>query len=82
MEQPAINDVIILGVVLEEVRHRNNAIYTRLRALIADPDRRFFVFSNEHHKYAVAIGTHPNPLQPSHPLPPPTHPTHTTEKHT
>lgn len=50
LQHAAINDVIVLGVVLEEVKHRNNAVYTRLRALVADPDRRFFVFSNEHHK--------------------------------
>lgn len=55
LQHAAINDVIVLGVVLEEVKHRNNAVYARLRALVADPDRRFFVFSNEHHKCVCAF---------------------------
>ena len=50
LEHGAVNDVIIMGVVLEEVRHRNSSIYQRLRALTASPTKRFFVFGNEHHR--------------------------------
>ncbi|KAL7747161.1 exosome catalytic subunit dis3 [Sorochytrium milnesiophthora] len=50
VEHPAMRDVIILQTVLEEVKHRNINVYNRLRAVIANPDRRFYVFSNEHHR--------------------------------
>ncbi|CAI7783331.1 unnamed protein product, partial [Closterium sp. NIES-54] len=43
-------------VVLEEVKSRKVAVYGRLRALVAEESRRFFVFSNEHHKALVAEG--------------------------
>lgn len=45
-----MNDVIVLGVVLEEVKHKNQSVYQRLRTLCASEERRFYVFSNEHHK--------------------------------
>ncbi|KAJ3351591.1 exosome catalytic subunit dis3 [Allomyces javanicus] len=50
MEHPGTKDVVIAQTVLDEVRHRNLQIYNRLRTVIANPDRRFYVFSNEHHK--------------------------------
>jgi exosome complex exonuclease DIS3/RRP44 len=49
IEHKAINDVIILQTVLEELKHLNSSIHARLRALISDANRRFYVFSNEHH---------------------------------
>lgn len=52
LEHEAINDVIIMGVVLDEARHRNNSVYQRLRALTLSTSKRFFVFSNEHHRWA------------------------------
>lgn len=51
LEHAAITDVIILGTVLEEVRHRNASAYQRLRALIDSPTKRFFVFVNDHHRW-------------------------------
>ncbi|CAI5971320.1 unnamed protein product [Closterium sp. NIES-65] len=50
LENAAISNVVVLSVVLEEVKSRNVAVYGRLRALVAEESRRFFVFSNEHHK--------------------------------
>ena len=50
LEHKAVNDVIILSVVLEEVRHKNQSVYQRLRALCASESRRFYVFANEHHR--------------------------------
>ena len=50
LEHSAVNDVIIMTVVLEEVRHRNKSVHQRLRALTASSHRRFFVFNNEHHR--------------------------------
>ncbi|KAL6507632.1 Exosome complex exonuclease RRP44 A [Orobanche gracilis] len=53
LENPAIDDVVVLSVVLEEVKNKNLAVYNRLRALCSNPLRRFFVFSNENHKLPV-----------------------------
>lgn len=50
LENAAISDVIVPEVVLSEVQARNKAVHGRLRLLVADKTRRFFVFSNEHHK--------------------------------
>ncbi|KAK9825185.1 hypothetical protein WJX81_004330 [Elliptochloris bilobata] len=63
LEHAAVEDVIIMGVVLEEVRHRNTSVYQRLRALTASPSRRFYVFSNEHHRetyITTNVGEGPN----------------------
>ncbi|KAJ3154528.1 exosome catalytic subunit dis3 [Geranomyces michiganensis] len=50
LEHAAFTDVIILQTVLQELKHRSTAVYTRARALISDPKRRFIVFCNEHHR--------------------------------
>lgn len=50
LENPAIDDVVVLSIVLQEVRNRNVAVYNRIRALCSNSARKFFVFSNEHHK--------------------------------
>ncbi|KAL3845034.1 hypothetical protein ACJIZ3_002437 [Penstemon smallii] len=50
LENPAIDDVVVLSIVLEEVKNKNLAVYNRLRALCSNSNRRFFVFSNEYHK--------------------------------
>ncbi|KAF9971912.1 exosome catalytic subunit dis3 [Actinomortierella ambigua] len=49
MEKPQISNVIVLQTVLEEVRNLSVPIYRRMRDIIADKDRKFYVFSNEHH---------------------------------
>ena len=51
MEHNAIYNVVVLQTTLEELRNRSLAVYNRIRALIADPEKRFYVFSNEHHLY-------------------------------
>eukprot|EP00249_Psilotum_nudum_P021681 c28202_g1_i1 orf=199-3033(+) len=63
LENTAINDVVILSVVLDEVKNRNMSVYNRLRALCSNPMRRFFVFANEHHRETyikAATGESPN----------------------
>ena len=50
LEDPVIENVIILQIVLQEVKHQNPGIYKRLRDIIASKSRKFYVFSNEHHK--------------------------------
>ncbi|XP_073149345.1 exosome complex exonuclease RRP44 homolog A [Henckelia pumila] len=63
LENPAIDDVVILSIVLEEVKNKNLAVYNRLRALCSNSQRRFFVFSNEYHKdtfVKIETGETPN----------------------
>lgn len=60
MEHAAITDVVVLETVLEEVKHLSMAAYTRLRALINNPARRFFVLLNEHHQYDAAVDALPS----------------------
>ena len=50
LEDPVVENVIILQIVLQEVKHRNPGIYKRLRDLIATKSRKYYVFPNEHHK--------------------------------
>ncbi|KAG7968820.1 hypothetical protein I3843_07G001100 [Carya illinoinensis] len=50
LENSAIDDVVMLSIVLEEVKNKNMSVYNRVRALCSNSMRRFFVFANEHHK--------------------------------
>lgn len=50
LESEGINNVIILHTVLNEVKHRSSPVYKRLKDIIADKNRHFFVFVNEHMK--------------------------------
>ena len=63
LEHAAVDDVIVMGVVLEEVRHRNASAYQRLRALVDSPARRFFVFVNEHHRCAAPVSGAAHPMR-------------------
>ncbi|KAI8840365.1 hypothetical protein BJ741DRAFT_641874 [Chytriomyces cf. hyalinus JEL632] len=47
LEHKAFSDVVVLQTALDEVRHRSTQMYARLRAITADVDKRFYVFSNE-----------------------------------
>ncbi|XP_075091256.1 exosome complex exonuclease RRP44 homolog A-like isoform X2 [Nicotiana tabacum] len=63
LENPAIDNVVVLSVVLAEVKNKDIAVYNRLRALCSNSLRNFFVFSNEYHKdtYVEAMaGESPN----------------------
>ncbi|KAK3819830.1 MAG: hypothetical protein J3Q66DRAFT_311579 [Benniella sp.] len=50
MEKPQITNVIVLQTVLEEVRHLSLPIHKRVRDMINNKEKRFYVFSNEHHR--------------------------------
>lgn len=63
LENPAIDEVVVLSVVLDEVKNKNLSVYNRLRALCGNSQRKFFVFSNEHHKETYVkgmVGESPN----------------------
>ncbi|EZA55948.1 hypothetical protein DMN91_010758 [Ooceraea biroi] len=50
LEEDVITNVIILQTVLQEIRHRSSTVYKKLKNIIGDQKRRFFVFINEHHQ--------------------------------
>jgi exosome complex exonuclease DIS3/RRP44 len=50
LEDPAISNVILAQVVLQEVKHHNLGVYKRIRDVMSNPSKKFYVFSNEHHK--------------------------------
>ncbi|KAK6620525.1 hypothetical protein RUM43_010817 [Polyplax serrata] len=50
LEEEGISNVIILQTVLKEVKHRSSAVFKRLKDIIANPRKKFYVFVNEHHK--------------------------------
>lgn len=63
LENPAIEDVVVLEIVRDEVKNKNLSVYNRLRALCDNSLRRFFVFVNEHHKdtfIKAMVGESPN----------------------
>ena len=64
LAHPAVNDLIIPGTALEEVRHRDAAAAARLRGVAALPGKRAVVFANEHARATwvgeAAAGETPN----------------------
>ncbi len=59
LEDPAITNVILLQVVLQEVKHQNLGVYKRVRDVIGNRDKKFYVFGNEHHRetYIERVGS-------------------------
>ena len=47
LENPTLKNVIIPKTVMEEVHHQSLQISDRIKAVVADPARHFFVFQNE-----------------------------------
>ena len=47
-EHPCIQNVVVLQTVLKEIRHRSSPVYKRLNEIIKNPDKKFYVFTNEH----------------------------------
>jgi len=50
LESEGLNNVIVLTTVLDEIRHRSSPIFKRLKDIVANPKRHFYVFVNEHRK--------------------------------
>lgn len=55
MEEDVLTNVIILQTVLEEVKHRSSSVYKKLKDIITNTHRKFYIFVNEHHKYVENI---------------------------
>ncbi|XP_053563904.1 exosome complex exonuclease RRP44 [Bombina bombina] len=50
LEDPVIQNAILLQTVLQEVRSRSAPIYKRVKDLISNPEKYFYTFTNEHHR--------------------------------
>ncbi|XP_078045962.1 exosome complex exonuclease RRP44-like protein Dis3 [Augochlora pura] len=50
LEEDVLCNVIILQTVLEEVKHKSSTAFKKLKAIISETRRKFYVFVNEHHK--------------------------------
>eukprot|EP00039_Didymoeca_costata_P030881 m.31903 g.31903 ORF g.31903 m.31903 type:complete len:951 (-) comp8358_c0_seq3:35-2887(-) len=48
MEHSKFNNIVIFSTVLNEVKHKSLPVYQRLRSCIDNPEKSFYVFSNEH----------------------------------
>ncbi|GAM19631.1 hypothetical protein SAMD00019534_028060, partial [Acytostelium subglobosum LB1] len=53
LEDPAITNVVVLTTVLDEVKNQNFAIHNRLREIIKNHARHFYVYSNEHSRHTA-----------------------------
>lgn len=70
LEHSAITDVIILSTVYQEVHHKNSSVFLRLKNLLRNEAKRFYYFSNEHHKVCVVhISMRPGSVPPHLPIP-------------
>ncbi|XP_075055918.1 exosome complex exonuclease RRP44 [Mixophyes fleayi] len=50
LEDPVIQNVILLQTVLQEVRSRSAPVYKRIRDLTNNSEKYFYTFTNEHHR--------------------------------
>ncbi|XP_038055704.1 exosome complex exonuclease RRP44-like [Patiria miniata] len=50
LEDNIIKNVILLQTVQQEAKHRSLPVHKRMRDIIANTDKKFYVFTNEHHK--------------------------------
>lgn len=55
LSDDSMTNIIIPQTVVGEVRHRSLPIYKRLRDLIETPSKKFYVFTNEHHRYQCPL---------------------------
>jgi exosome complex exonuclease DIS3/RRP44 len=50
LENPKIQNVILLQTVLEDIKNHSFSFYQRLRDIVDTPSKNFFVFANEFHR--------------------------------
>jgi exosome complex exonuclease DIS3/RRP44 len=50
LEHAGMTNLVLLQTVLDEVKNRNSATYTRIRGVIQDADKHACAFTNEHHR--------------------------------
>jgi exosome complex exonuclease DIS3/RRP44 len=52
--KPILKNIIILATVRSEVQNRSYQSYVKLQKILADEDRRCYVFVNEHSRFVSA----------------------------
>ena len=55
LENPVFTNVVVLQTVVNEVRNRSLPLFNRLRALMNDPDRKFWQFFNDFHSGSSVV---------------------------
>uniref|UniRef100_A0A804MK26 RRM domain-containing protein n=1 Tax=Zea mays TaxID=4577 RepID=A0A804MK26_MAIZE len=59
LENPVIEDVVLLSVMLDEVKNKNLSVFNRIKALCINKAQRFYVFANEQHSwFDLKVNTH------------------------
>eukprot|EP01132_Coremiostelium_polycephalum_P004708 gene4708-5880_t len=53
LEDPSLKNIVVLSTVLDEVKSQNRSIHNRLREIIKDQSRQFYVYPNEYSKYTA-----------------------------
>lgn len=53
LNKPNLKNVVVLQTVLSEVKNQSPQLYSDLRDLCADPEKQFYVFSNEFREYVA-----------------------------
>lgn len=61
-----MTNMVLLQTVLEEVKNRNSATYSRIRGVIGQSEKHCYAFTNEHHRYAEQ-GARPVRIRPKAP---------------
>ncbi|KYQ92675.1 putative exoribonuclease [Tieghemostelium lacteum] len=51
LEDPSLKNIVILSTVLNEVKSQNRSIYNRIKEVIKDISRQFYVYANEYSQY-------------------------------
>ena len=62
LNKPHLKNVVVLQTVLSEVKNQSPQLYADLRDLCADPEKQFYVFSNEFREYVAHIEAFLSPL--------------------
>lgn len=50
LQESVLCDIVVPGIVLEEVKNKSSSVYKRFRELFSNSGRRIYTFVNEHHK--------------------------------
>lgn len=53
LNKPNFRNVVVLQTVLDEVKNQSHQLYADLRELCSDPEKQFYVFSNEFREYVL-----------------------------
>lgn len=53
LEEDVLCDVVLLQTVLDEVKHKSSLVYKKLKTILEDRQRNFYIFVNEHHKLGI-----------------------------